>query len=129
MEVYYDSSVVDYKTLLVVFFGSHDPTTLNRQGPDAGPHYRSAIFYQTEDEKRLAEAYIKELNGPALYNGRIVTELTALNVFYIAEEYHQDYERKNPYNPYVQAVSIPRLKDFQERYPELLKKEAMSSHE
>jgi peptide-methionine (S)-S-oxide reductase len=122
VEIYYDSTKVDYKTLLVVFFGSHDPTTLNRQGPDAGRQYRSAIFYQNEDEKLAAENYINVLIESKAFKGDITTELTPLTAFYVAEEYHQDYEKKNPGNPYVKAVSIPRLKKFQSKYPELLKK-------
>lgn len=121
VEVYYDSTVIDYPTLLKVFFGSHDPTTLNRQGPDAGTQYRSGIYYQNDQEKELAEKYIRELEESNAFSGSITTELAPLDVFYRAEEYHQDYEVKNPNNPYVRAVSIPRLRKFQKAYPELLK--------
>jgi peptide-methionine (S)-S-oxide reductase len=107
-----------------VFFGSHDPTTLNRQGPDAGRQYRSAIFYQNDYEKSIAEAYIKELEESNVFKSAITTEVVALKAFYPAEDYHQDYEKKNPGNPYVKAVSVPRLKKFQSKYPELLKKGA-----
>ena len=126
VEVYYDSSVVSFETLVKVFFGSHDPTTLNRQGPDAGPHYRSVAFYQNEAEKQIIEAQIEALNRSGYYNGKIVTEVTALDIFYPAEDYHQDYEKRNPYNSYLQLVSIPRLNKFKEKFPELLKKEAMA---
>lgn len=121
VEVYYDSTVVDYPTLLKVFFGSHDPTTLNRQGPDAGPQYRSAIFYQNDSEKNASVAYRGTLEKAGVFSSQIVTEITPLEKFYPAEDYHQDYERKNPYNPYIQAVSIPRLKKFQAQFPDLLR--------
>lgn len=122
VEVIYDPSVVTYETLLKVFFGSHDPTTADRQGPDRGPQYRSAVFYQTEKEKELTENYIKELEKKGTFKAKIVTEVSKLKVFYKAEGYHQDYERKHPNNSYVRAVSIPRLRSFQTKYPELLKK-------
>ncbi len=122
VEVYYNADVVSYDVLLEVFFGSHDPTTLNRQGPDAGPQYRSAIFYQNEKEKMKAEAYVAELTKSNVFNGPITTEISALDVFYAAEDYHQDYEKNHPENPYVQSVSIPRFKRFQEKYPQYLKK-------
>ncbi len=122
VEVYYDSHAVSYQTLLKVFFGSHDPTTLNRQGPDAGTQYRSAIFYTNEMEKATIEAYIQELTESKAFEGPITTEVSELKKFYPAEDYHQDYERRNPNQPYVRAVSIPRLKKFQRSYPDLLKK-------
>jgi peptide-methionine (S)-S-oxide reductase len=121
VEVYYDTTIIDYPTLLKVFYGSHDPTTLNRQGPDAGTQYRSAIFYQNEQEKKLIEDYIANLTSSGVFNGPITTEVSTLQKFYVAEDYHQDYERKNPNNPYVRAVSIPRLKKFQATHKDLLK--------
>lgn len=120
--VYYDSTVVTYPTLLEVFFGSQDPTTLNRQGPDVGPQYRSIVFYQNEQEKRLAENYIKKLDASGQFSGKIVTEVTPFRKFYEAEAYHQDYERNHPNDPYIQTVSIPRIKKFEAKFPELLKK-------
>lgn len=122
VEVYYDSSQVDYPTLLRVFFGSHDPTTLNRQGLDVGPQYRSVVFYHNEQEKRLAEDYIKKLDASGQYSGKIVTEVTPFRKFYEAEAYHQDYERNHPNDPYIRNVSIPRIEKFKENFPELLKK-------
>ncbi len=122
VEVYYNPDEVSYETLLKVFFGSHDPTTPNRQGPDAGPQYRSAIFYRNAEEKAAAEAYIKELEEARTFGSKIVTEVAAFDAFYAAEDYHQNYERLNPGNPYVQNVSIPRLRKFQAKFPELLKK-------
>ena len=123
VEVYYDSAVVTYETLLKVFFGSHDPTTANRQGPDRGPQYRSIVFYQDAQEKTIAEKYIKTLKDSGSFGAPIVTELLAFEIFYKAEEYHQDYERKHPDNGYIQSVSIPRLNRFKAKFPELLKKE------
>ena len=123
VEVYYDPEIVSYNTLLEVFFGSHDPTTLNRQGPDAGRQYRSTIFYKNEVEKDLAENFIAKLKEEKVFDGPITTTLEPLTKFYKAEDYHQDYEKRNPNQPYVRAVSIPRLKRFQARYPQLLKKE------
>lgn len=122
VEVYYDPSEIDYETLLVVFFDSHDPTTLNRQGPDYGRQYRSAIFYQNEEEKKMALATIETLQNSGKYKDKIVTEVVPLTHFYAAEDYHQDYKKRNPENSYIQNVSLPRLKKFQEKHPELLKK-------
>lgn len=121
VKVLYDPTQVTFKTLVKVFFGSHDPTTLNRQGPDRGAQYRSIAFYQNADEKRIIEEYIAELEDEEVYASPIVTQVEKLNKFYKAEEYHQEYESNHPENPYVQNVSIPRLKRFQEKYPELLK--------
>lgn len=124
VEVYYDSSVVDYPTLLKVFFGSQDPTTPNQQGPDRGPQYRSMVFYQTAAEQRLTNEYIAELENNKVFDAQIVTEVEPLKVFWPAEDYHQNYERNHPNEPYVKGVSIPRLKKFQKKFPELLKAEA-----
>jgi len=121
VEIIYDSSIINFKTLVDVFFGSHDPTTLNRQGPDYGSQYRSIAFYSSEKEKNIIKNYIAKLNKNNIYTNKIVTEVKPLKVFYYAEKYHQDYERKNPNNPYVKAVSIPRLKRFKSKYPHLLK--------
>src|SRR5690554_1423869 len=118
--VYYDSTRITYPTLLKVFFGSHDPTTLNQQGPDRGKQYRSSIFYRNEREKTMAETYIKDLLSKKVYS-YITTEVVPLVAFYPAEDYHQNYERNHPNNPYVKSVSVPRLKRFKEKYPELLK--------
>lgn len=123
VEVYYDPEIIDYQTLLVVFFDSHDPTTPNRQGPDRGPQYRSMIYYQNEEEKQLAEAYIQLLEDEERFRAPIVTEVVPFDVFWPAEDYHQNYEALNPNNPYVRSVSIPRLKRFQKKHPELLKQE------
>jgi len=121
VKVIYDSSVIDFPTLIKVFFGSHDPTTLNRQGPDRGVQYRSIAFYANQKEKELIEKYIEQLTEEEVYNASIVTEIKELDKFWRAEEYHQEYEQNHPENPYVQSVSIPRLKRFQAKFPELLK--------
>ena len=104
-----------------VFFGSHDPTTLNRQGPDRGEQYRSIVFYQGEQEKKLIQDYIKLLENNKIFEKKIVTQILPFEVFYYAEEYHQNYEKLNPNDPYVRNVSIPRINRFKKLYPELLK--------
>ena len=122
VEVIYDPKVVSFKTLVEVFFGSHDPTTLNRQGPDRGTQYRSVAFYQNDTEKNAIESHIVKLIEEEVYSNKIVTEVTPLVKFYYAEEYHQDYEKINPENSYIRNVSIPRLNRFKAKYPHLLKK-------
>jgi peptide-methionine (S)-S-oxide reductase len=121
VEVYYDPEVISYFELVQVFFGSHDPTTLNRQGPDNGPQYRSIAFYKNEMELKTIRTYMDALEESGLYDAPIVTEITPFTKFYKAEEYHQDYEKNNPDNPYVQNVSIPRLNRFKANYSEFLK--------
>ena len=122
VEVIYDTKVVSFKTLVEVFFGSHDPTTLNRQGPDRGTQYRSVAFYQNDTEKIAIDSHIVKLIEEEIYSNKIVTEVTPLVKFYYAEEYHQDYEKINPENSYIRNVSIPRLNRFKAKYPHLLKK-------
>ncbi len=125
VEVFYDPEKVSYATLVKVFFGSHDPTTLNRQGPDRGAQYRSIAFYKNEEEKKIIEDYIKALTAKDVYQGRpIVTEVEKFDVFYKAEEYHQDYERNNPNNSYIQNISIPRLNRFKKNFTSILKEES-----
>lgn len=109
--VHYNSDKVSFDDLVNAFFDSHDPTTLNGQYPDFGTQYRSIAFYQTKEEKEIIERAIKKLNDNK-YDGKIVTEVKKLDVFYVAEEYHQNYEKRNPNNPYIQKVSIPRLERF-----------------
>ena len=121
VEILYNSEEIGFGTLLQVFFGSYDPTTLNRQGPDRGEQYRSIAFYQTEQEKKLIRDYIKLLETNKIFNNKIVTQILPFEVFYYAEEYHQNYERLNPLDPYVNSVSIPRINRFKKMYPELLK--------
>jgi len=121
-KVIYDPKKIDFKTLVTVFFGSHDPTTLNRQGPDKGTHYRSIAFYQNDAEKLIIKEHIEKLTNAKRYMNPIVTEVKAYEVFYQAEDYHQNYEQNNPNNPYIKAVSKPRVSSFLQAYPELLKK-------
>lgn len=118
VKVYYDSSMVSYETLVDVFFNSHDPSTLNRQGPDSGTQYRSAIFYETDEERKIAKEAIRKLRSDGT---KVTTEVSPLDVFWIAEDYHQDYERNHPNQSYIRAVSIPRLNAFKARMPEVLR--------
>ena len=120
-KVIYDKDKVSFETLVTVFFGSHDPTTLNRQGPDRGTHYRSIAFYETAKEKEIIEKIIEKLKTAKRYADPIVTEVKKFDVFYQAEDYHQDYKKNNPNNPYIRAVSKPRVSTFLQNYPELIK--------
>jgi peptide-methionine (S)-S-oxide reductase len=120
-KVIYDKDVVSFETLVTVFFGSHDPTTLNRQGLDRGTHYRSIAFYKTVEEKKAIEKSIEKLTVAKRYPDPIVTEVKKFDIFYQAEDYHQDYEKNNPNNPYIKAVSKPRVSAFLQNYPELIK--------
>lgn len=125
VKVYYDPKVISFTALVQVFFGSHDPTTLNRQGPDRGPQYRSVAFYETPEEKKIIDSYIGALKEQNVYEGApITTEVVELTKFYEAEEYHQDYEKKHPKNSYITNVSIPRLNRFKENFGDYLKDEA-----
>ncbi len=124
VEVYYDPETISFRQLVQVFFGSHDPTSLNRQGPDRGTQYRSIAFYKNGEEKKTIEDYITLLQQENAYDRPIVTEVIKFNRFWKAEEYHQDYERKNPNNSYIRAVSIPRLNRFKKNFGSFLKEEA-----
>jgi peptide-methionine (S)-S-oxide reductase len=119
--VYYNPEKVSFETLVKVFFGSHDPTTVNGQKPDYGTQYRSIAFYENDKEKGIIENTISKLNEE-FYSGKIATEVTKLSKFYEAEEYHQDFEKRNPNQGYVKAVSVPRLNKFKKKFPYLLKK-------
>lgn len=119
--VKYDQSLISYEDLLKVFFGTHDPTTLNKQGNDVGTQYRSAIFYQTDEEKRMAEKVIQELEEQSVFNEPIVTEVAPFNTFYEAEDYHHNYYEHNPNAPYCMLVISPKLEKFRQQYSELLK--------
>lgn len=125
VKVFYDPEVISFTQLVQVFFGSHDPTTLNRQGPDRGPQYRSIAFYKNDKEKKIIQDYMNKLETENVYGNRpIVTEVKAFDTFYIAEEYHQDYEKRNPNNSYIRNVSIPRLNRFKENFQSYLKEDA-----
>jgi len=120
VEVVYDPSQLTYGELLRIFFSvAHDPTELNRQGPDVGTSYRSAIFYSTEDQKRIALAYIAQLDAQKVFPSKIVTEVTPLKAFYRAEAYHQDYALNNPGNPYIQICDLPKIEALKQQFPQL----------
>jgi len=123
VQVHFDPNVVSYRDLLNVFFAIHDPTTLNRQGADAGTQYRSAIFYHDDEQKKIAEELIKDLNAQQIWDRPIVTEVTKLDKFYVAEDYHQEYFARNPYQPYCMAVVAPKVSKFRKHFLELLKKQ------
>jgi peptide-methionine (S)-S-oxide reductase len=111
VEVLYDPSRISYGQILKVFFSiAHDPTQLNRQGPDSGRQYRSAIFYADEEQKRVAEAYIDQLNKARVFDKPIVTEVVPLEAFFEAETYHQDYAARNPLNPYIVFNAQPKVR-------------------
>ena len=119
VEVVYDPSRLTYGQLLRVFFTIHDPTTRDRQGPDTGTSYRSAIFYANDDQKRIAEAYIAQLDAAHAWKHKIVTQVVPLKGFYRAEDYHQDYALKNPNNPYILVCDRPKITTLQADYPDL----------
>jgi peptide-methionine (S)-S-oxide reductase len=120
VEVVYDPSRITYGQLLRIYFSvAHDPTQLNRQGPDVGTSYRSAIFYTNEEQKRLATAYITQLDQQKVFPAPIVTEVTPLKGFFRAEDYHQDYAYYNPDNPYIQVCDRPKIAALQQQFPEL----------
>jgi peptide-methionine (S)-S-oxide reductase len=122
VQVTYDPSKISYGKLLEVFFSvAHDPTELNRQGPDEGTQYRSAIFYSDPEQKRVAEAYIQQLTAAKVFHGKIVTQVVPLKTFYSAEEYHQHFLDRNPKNPYIVYNDIPKVKHLQEEFPQLVK--------
>lgn len=121
IKIEYDPSVISYDDLLTVFFNTHDPTTLNRQGHDIGTQYRSAIFYTDGDEKAKAEALVKELNDSHAYDKPVVTEVKPLGDFYEAEDYHHDYYKNNKDQPYCEIVIAPKLEKLQKRFAKLLK--------
>jgi peptide-methionine (S)-S-oxide reductase len=120
VKVVFDPSRITYGQLLRVFFSVvHDPTELNRQGPDVGTSYRSVIFYDSEEQKRVASAYIAQLDAAKVFPKRIVTEVTPLKAFYAAEAYHQDYALKNPDNPYIEVCDRPKITALKQQYPDL----------
>ena len=123
IQITYDPSRISYGQLLKIFFSvAHDPTQLNRQGPDYGKQYRSAIFYSNDEQKRIAEAYIQQLNQAHAVSGPIVTQVVALKAFYPAEAYHQDFVSNNPVHPYVMANALPKLDKLKKLYPTWVRK-------
>jgi peptide-methionine (S)-S-oxide reductase len=120
VKVVFDPARISYGTLLRVFFSVvHDPTQLNRQGNDVGTSYRSAIFFTTPDQEKIANAYIAQLDAAKAFPKKIVTEVVPLKAFYDAEEYHQDYAEKNPNNPYIMVCDIPKVAALKAQFPEL----------
>jgi peptide-methionine (S)-S-oxide reductase len=123
IEVVYDPARVSYGQLLKIHFSiAHDPTQLNRQGSDAGRQYRSAIFYADEHQRRVAEAYIRQLNDAGVFHTPIVTTLEPLKRFFVAEDYHQNYAALNPDQPYIQYVAQPKVEKLQEYFGDRLKR-------
>jgi peptide-methionine (S)-S-oxide reductase len=120
VRIKYDPSRVSYGQLLKVYFAvAHDPTELNRQGPDTGPQYRSAIFYSSGEQKRIADAYIAQLNKAGVFKRTIVTQVVALKAFYEAEAYHQDYAVHHPDEPYIAVNDLPKVAELRKQLPEL----------
>lgn len=121
IKITYDPAKITFGQLLMVFFSTHDPTTLNRQGNDVGTQYRSTIFYANDDEKRVAEAYIKQLGEIHAFKKPIVTTLEPLAAFYEAEAYHQNYACQNPNNPYIAHIALPKVQKVREKFKDKLK--------
>lgn len=121
VQITFDPSVVSFREILEVFFTVHDPTTLNRQGGDIGPQYRSAIFYHSDEQKRVAEEVIAQMEREGVWDDPIVTEVTPFSEFFPAETYHQDYYRNNPNQPYCQVVVAPKVAKFRKKYLDRLK--------
>jgi peptide-methionine (S)-S-oxide reductase len=120
VKVIYDPSQITYGQILMIFFSvAHNPTELNKQGPDWGTQYRSSIFYSTDEQKRIAEAYIAQLDTAKIYPQKIVTQVVPLNGFYAAEGYHQDYLKHHPNNPYIAINDLPKLADLKKQFPDL----------
>lgn len=124
VQITYDPQVISFAELLEVFWQSHDPTTLNRQGNDVGTQYRSAIFYHNEEQKRLAEKYKKELDESDVFDDPIVTEITPFTNFYKAEDYHQNYFNENPYQPYCSIIIRPKVEKIKKVFKDKLKEKA-----
>ncbi len=123
VKIEYDPQIISYKTLLEIFFMvAHDPTQLNFQGPDVGTEYRSAIFFGDENQESVAKQYIRELDKNKTFKEPIVTEAVSLDEFYKAEDYHQDFLRLNPTHPYIIYWDLPKIRDLEKKYPDLLSK-------
>jgi peptide-methionine (S)-S-oxide reductase len=121
IQITFDPKVIAFADILHIFFTTHDPTTLNQQGADRGTQYRSAIFYHSDAQKAVGEKVIKEVNGEKIYRNPIVTEVTPFTNFYKAEDYHQDYYKKNPNQGYCTIVIAPKVRKFRQKYAHLLK--------
>lgn len=121
VNVYYDSSKIDFPTLLKIYFASQDPTQVDGQGPDTGEQYRSIVFYRNPSEKKMIEGYISQLRASGKYNRPITVQSEPFTKFWDAEAYHQNFVKRHPNNPYVLAESIPRIRRFQKQFPDLIK--------
>jgi peptide-methionine (S)-S-oxide reductase len=121
VQVTFDPDEVSYRDVLEVYFTIHDPTTLNRQGADVGTQYRSVVFYHTEEQKRVAEEVISDLETEGIWNSPIVTEVAPFDEFYVAEDYHQNYFRNNGFQPYCQVIIAPKVAKFRKEHLERLK--------
>lgn len=121
VEIEYDPAKVPFEKLLEVFFATHDPTTLNRQGADVGTQYRSGVFHHDAEQKRIAEEVIRRLDAARVFPGRIVTEVTEASTFYPAEDYHQDFFANNPQQPYCRAVAAPKVEKVRKVFKDLVK--------
>jgi peptide-methionine (S)-S-oxide reductase len=126
-QITFDPEIISFEDLLYVFWRTHDPTTLHRQGADVGPQYRSVIFYHSETQKAVAEKSKQETDASGLWPDPIVTEIVPLRNFYPAETYHQDYYRSNPYQPYCQFVIDPKVRKFRKEFAAKLKTEAVDA--
>lgn len=124
IQIYYDPNEITYQDLVKIFFGTHDPTQLNRQGPDVGEQYRSAVYYHNPQQEALLEDYVKELSNSGKYDKPVVTQIEPFETFYDAEGYHQNYYENNPNNPYIMSVAKPKVKKLLENFPEYLKDKA-----
>ena len=122
VQLKFDPQVISYREILEVFFSIHDPTTLHRQGADVGTQYRSVVFYHTALQRETAEQVMVELQSEGLWDRPIVTEVTALTAFYPAEDYHQEYFKRNPYQGYCQAVVAPKVAKFRQKFVSRLKR-------
>lgn len=127
VQIKFDPQAISFKEILQIFFTVHDPTTLNRQGNDIGTSYRSAIFYHSDEQKRVAEEVIKEFTDEKIYDNPIVTEVTAFDKFYAAEDYHQEYFANNPTQPYCAAVVAPKVAKFRQKFVSRLKSSAQTA--
>ena len=121
IKITFDPKVISYEDLLQVFWKTHDPTTLNQQGNDTGTQYRSAVFYHTPEQKKLADEYRKKIDDAKIYDNPIVTEITAADKFYAAEKYHQDYYNSNPNQGYCRAVIPPKIEKLKKLFADKLK--------
>ena len=121
VELYFDPDEISYRELIEIFFATHDPTTLNQQGPDIGTQYRSAVFYHHEDQKLTAQNHIKILTDKGVFVNTIVTEVEPVGNFYAAEDYHQDFYQKHPDHPYIQAIAKPKVTKFKKQFKDKLK--------